>query len=219
MTPADPDYGIHNSRTPPEELLIFSILSRAILDLFGPVGLTSNKDEADTAKSDALMFLTQETGGWAKRRKELCDAVGIDGDEMRDRVIRVLEGDMMALNTYEGRGSLSQVDQARALWEREKNAHKRVRSARAKGSRTIASSPPRPQHKVTRYSDVRAIILPLLEQPKKFKDLIMATDGDVSDSTIRLVLNYAIEKGEVVRDAETHVYSLVPQTAVAAEAA
>lgn len=209
MVPADPDFGIHPSRTPAEELLIYAVLSRAIHDLFGVVGLTSNKSEAEVAKQEALMFLTQATGGWAKRRNELCEAIGFDGDVVRSRVVRVLEGDRSALDTFDELGVLSDLAGARGLWDQQRQSTQRVRKVKTKQAT-------RPRHKVTRYKDVRNIILPLLEQPQRFKELIIATDGDVSDATIRLVLNNAIEKGEIVRDADTHVYSLVPETAVAA---
>lgn len=217
----DPDYGQHAARIPPEELLVFSILSRAILDLFGSVGLTANADEAKTARQEALIFLTQRTGGWAKRRNELCDAIGIDGDDMRARVVRVLEGDTLALETYETRGALTHVAEARALWEHEKGATERARTATTEAKRyrrnvsTPTTTPPR--NTITKYSEVRPIIFKLLDRPRAFKDLITATNGDVSDSTIRDVLRIGIEKGDVIKpENATYVLASVPQTAVAA---
>ena len=215
MTLTDPDYGVHYSRTPPEELLVFSILSRAILDLFGKVGLTSNSEEAEQTKQDALSFLTQKAGGWAKRRNELCEAVGIDGDEVRDRVVRVLEGDTLALGTYEGRRELTRVAEARALWEHEKGAAERAREAALKQRRTRPEPKPSPTNTITKYSEVRKIIFKLLDQPHSFKDLIIATDGDVSDTTIRNVLRIGVEKGELIKPNDTYLLA-VPQTAVAA---
>jgi hypothetical protein len=210
----DPDYGVHYSRTPPEELLVFSILSRAILDLFGSVGLASNSEEVAQAKQDALSFLAQKTGGWAKRRNELCEAVGIDGDDMRNRVVRVLEGDMMALDTYETRGALTHVADARELWKNEKGATARARVAAIQAKQRRESIPAR--NSITKYSEVRPIILKLLDQPRSFKDLIIATNGDVSDSTIRNVLRIGIEKGEVIKpESSTYVLASAPQTAVA----
>lgn len=212
MMAIDPDHGIHHARTMPEELLIFSVLSRAILDLFGPVGLTSTKEEAQQAKSDALLFLTKKSGAWAKRRNDLCDAIGFDGDNVRDRVIRVLEGDSTALATYDGRRELTQVAQARELWEQEQS-----RSERRKLAPQPTPKPqPRPRHAITRYADVRRHIMPLLTQPRTFKDLIMATNGDVSDTTIREVLRNAVAKGEVVNNDNTYLLVSGPETAVAA---
>lgn len=221
MTPADPDYGIHQSRTCPEELLIYAILSRAILDLFGSVGLVSRGDEVVKARHDALMFLTQESGGWAQRRADICVAIGFDSDVVRNRVIRVLEGDTSALDTYDGRGALTHVADARKLWEHEKSASQRAREANklAKERRERKACAHRPKHKIARYADVRAIVLPLLNKPHSTKDLVIATNGDVSDTMIRKVLNNALEKGEIVCNPETHQYQVVPETVVAAEAA
>lgn len=220
MTLTDPDYGQHGSRTPPEELLIFSILSRAIVDLFGTVGMTANEDEAKVAKQDALMFLTQKTGGWAKRRRELCDAVGIDADEMRDRVVRVLEGDNLALDTYETRGALTHVSEAQALWEYEKGATERARvaSIEAKRYRRKVKLAPK-KNSITKYSEVRPVILALLDRPRTFKDLTIVTNGDVSDTVIRKVLQNGVAKGELIKPhTDTYVLASVPQTAVAAAA-
>jgi len=214
MMAIDPDHGIHHARTMPEELLIFSVLSRAILDLFGPVGLTSTKEEAQQAKRDSLSFLTNKSGAWAKRRNDLCDAIGFDGDDVRARVIQVLEGDSTALATYDGRRELTQVAQARKLWEHENSRSKRRRSTPKPTPKPV----PRPRHAVTRYADVRRHIMPLLTQPRTFKDLIMETNGDVSDTTIREVLRNAVAKGEVTNKDNTYRLVSVPETAVAATA-
>ena len=219
MTPADPDYGIHNSRVPPEELLIFSILSRAILDLFGTVGLTSNVDEAKAAKHEALIFLTQETGGWEKRRRELCDAVGIDADDMRDRVIRVLEGDSLGLDHYDARHELGDVETARKQWEHEKGGADRAQHARLIAKKRRKPKQARALNTINKYSEVRPIIMGLLDRPRSFKDLITATNGDVSDTTIRKVLQIGIEKGDLVQpQTNTYLLASVPETAVAAAA-
>jgi hypothetical protein len=202
----------------PEELLIFSVLSRAILDLFGPVGLTSTKEEAQQAKLDALSFLTKKSGAWAKRRNDLCDAIGFDGDNVRARVIQVLEGDSTALATYDGRRELTQVAQARELWEREKPQPNRQTRGRNPKSVQKPKNAPRPRHAVTKYADVRRHIMPLLTQPRTFKGLIMETQGDVSDTTIREVLRNAVAKGEVTNKDNTYLLVSVPETTVAATA-
>jgi len=212
MPPVDPDHGIHHARTMPEELLIFSVLSRAILDLFGPVGLTSTNEEARQAKLDALSFLTRKSGAWAKRRSDLCDAIGFDGDNVRERVIRVLEGDSTALATYDGRRELTQVAQARELWEQEKSQPKRCKPMPKSKPET------RLRNAITKYAEVRRHVLPLLTHPCSFKDLIVETNGDVSDTTIRDVLRNAIAKGEVVNNDNTYLLVSVPETAVAATA-
>ena len=205
----DPDFGQHNSRTPPEELLIFAVLSRAILDLFGPVTLTSNQAEGKKAKHDALRFLTDHSGAWAKRRTELCDAIGFDGDDVRARVIRVLEGDTSALDVYEGRGSLNQVEVARDLWERAK-----AEQARANAQR-IARRKVKPKRQGVRYAEARPVVMAALDQLRTVKELSDQTG--FSDGVVRTVLNKAIEKGTVEKHG--HEYRRVPDTPVAAAAA
>ena len=199
----DPDFGQHNSRTPPEELLIFAVLSRAILDLFGPTTLASNQAEGKKSRYEAMRFLTDHSGAWAKRRTELCDAIGFNGDDVRARVVRVLEGDTKALDHYEGRGSLNHVEEARELWEREKAARARPPDRRRK----------EPKRKAVRYMEARPKVMALL--PRTVKEL--SDETGFSDGVIRTVLNKAIEKGTVEKHG--HEYRRVPDTPVAAAAA
>ena len=66
---------------------------------------------------------------------------------------------------------------------------------------------------------MRPIILKLLDRPRSFKDLITATNGEVSDSTIRKVLQIGVQKGELVNlENNTYLLASVPETAVAAAA-
>ena len=199
----DPDFGQHNSRTPPEELLIFAVLSRAILDLFGPTTLASNQAEGKKSRYEAIRFLTDHSGAWARRRIELCDAIGFNGDDVRARVVRVLEGDTKALDHYEGRGSLNHVEVARELWEREKAARARPPDRPCKA----------PKRRAVRYMEARPKVLALL--PRTVKEL--SDETGFSDGVIRTVLNKAIEKGTVEKHG--HEYRRVPDTPVAAAAA
>ena len=199
----DPDFGQHNSRTPPEELLIFAVLSRAILDLFGPTTLASNQAEGKKSRYEAMRFLTDHSGAWAKRRTELCDAIGFNSADVRARVVRVLEGDTKALDHYEGRGSLNHVEEARELWEREKAARARPPDRRRK----------EPKRKAVRYMEARPKVMALL--PRTVKEL--SDETGFSDGVIRTVLNKAIEKGTVEKHG--HEYRRVPDTPVAAAAA
>lgn len=205
----DPDFGQHNSRTPPEELLIYAILSRAILDLFGPTTLASNQAEGKKSRYEAIRFLTDHSGAWAKRRAELCDAIGFNGDDVRARVVRVLEGDTKALDHYEGRGSLNHVEEARELWEREKDAR-----ARTDAQRT-ARPKIKPQRQGVRYAEARPKVMALLDRPHTVKEL--SDETGFSDGVIRTVLNKAIEKGTVEKHGPE--YRGVPDTPVAAAAA
>ncbi len=201
----DPDFGQHNSRTPPEELLIFAVLSRAILDLFGPTTLASNQADGKKSRYEALRFLTDCSGAWARRRTELCDAIGFNGDDVRARVVRVLEGDTKALDHYEGRGSLNHVEEARELWEREKSARARPPAQRRK----------EPKRKAVRYMEARPKVMALLDRPRTVKEL--SDETGFSDGVIRTVLNKAIEKGTVEKNGPE--YRGLPDTSVAAAAA
>lgn len=201
----DPDFGQHNSRTPPEELLIYAILSRAILDLFGPTTLASNQAEGKKSRYEALRFLTDHSDGWAKRRTEECELIGFNGDDVRARVIRVLEGDTKALDHYGGRGSLNHVEEARELWEREKRARPPAQRPRKV----------KPKRKAVRYMEARPKVMALLDRPRTVKEL--ADETGFSDGVIRTVLNKAIEKGTVEKNGPE--YLGLPDTSVAATAA
>ena len=201
----DPDFGQHNSRTPPEELLIFAVLSRAILDLFGPTTLASNQAEGKKSRYEAMRFLTDHSGAWAKRRTELCDAIGFNSADVRARVVRVLEGDTKALDHYEGRGSLNHVEEARELWEREKQAR-----SPAQRPRKV-----KPKRKAVRYMEARPKVMALLNRPRTVKEL--SDETGFSDGVIRTVLNKAIEKGIVEKNGPE--YRGLPDTSVAAAAA
>ncbi len=207
--------------------MIFSILSRAILDLFGSAGATSHAEEMEKTRSDALTFLTQETGAWARRRKELCEMVGMDSDLVRRRVVRVLEGDSSALDTYEGRGDLTHIDEARVFWEYEKDAPERARIAaeKARRVRKLRSHKPKATHApkvkaaISSRADVAPIVFDLLTKPHKFKDLIIATGGDVSEHSIRNVLRSGTDDGSILRRTDgTYVLASVPEVLVEAVA-
>jgi len=148
----------------------------------------------------------------------------MDGDEMCDRVVRVLEGDSTALATYEQRRELTEVEEARKLWRREngvvdrspKLAFAAPKIRKPEIATPPAESRPRPQCAISRYADVHRIVLALLDQPHTFKDLIIATNGDVSDSKIRDVLRIAVQKVEVAKDGNAYALASRPETAVAA---
>ena len=217
----DPEYGRHQARVPSEHFLICAILSRAILDLFGSATLAATQEERAKVREESLLFLTRDRGSWANRRNELCDAVGIDGDEMRKRVIQVLEGNSNALDAYASQ--MTHMADARKLWADRKDAKARAQVAREKQSERVACRRAHPKPKlrnqITDRAKVREILLSHLDQPMRFKDLLAATNGDLSDSVMRNVLKDAVARGEITRHPETFAYRLAPKTAVAAAAA
>lgn len=194
----DPEFGGHAGASP-EHALICAVILRAFYDLFGPAFSCSNGDNVDVTRRDALAFLTDAKGGWARRRNELCGLVELDGDKLRRLTIDVLEGRDIDPETFTGRNPFSHVENARKLWAAEALVQT-MRNSRAK--------PSKPRNVKASYSSVRETVLPLLKEPRQFKELIVATDGDCSDHMIRKVLTNAVAKGEVIRDNERNTYVL-----------
>ncbi|WP_170326783.1 hypothetical protein [Ruegeria arenilitoris] len=114
-----------------------SVVTRAIMDLFGSLSLTSQQDEARAARDDALSFLTAETGGWAQSRNTICEICDIEPSILRSRVVAILEGQDPP---DEARQSvLTNLDAARDLWTKRKRiltAHRPQGNVRQRSSRT-----------------------------------------------------------------------------------
>ncbi len=196
-----------------------SVVTRAIMDLFGSLSLTSQQDEARAARDDALSFLTAETGGWAQSRNTICETCDIEPSILRSRVVAILEG---RDPPDEARQSVfTNLDAARDLWAKKKTETARAQAARERQAKIVAHRRAEPQKRKRtpvrhRYSELRLMVFDLLRrEPMKFKDILQAMGG-VSDHAIRTLLNNALAKGEVVRSS-TYVYSLAPSSSVVAE--
>ena len=100
--------------------------------------------------------------------------------------------------------AFSGIEIARRLWEAEKAPATPPRKPTKKPQKR--DKPPRGV--LLSYGAVRSAVLPLLSEPRRFKDLIIATGGECSSSMIRKVLANAVNKGEVVRNDENHTYVL-----------
>lgn len=94
----------------------------------------------------------------------------------------------------------------RALWAAELSEPARAQEQRMRRKAEKQVAPPR--RVKASYSAIRSAVLPLLSEPRQFKDLIAATEGEFGDSMIRRVLVNAINKGEIVRNDENHTYVL-----------
>lgn len=106
---------LHGGRvTTPEQHLVFAILAMAVVDLFG----RASSDPGGALRREAMAFLTASNGPWAQRRREECEYVSIDADELRRRVIAILEGKTALYQVTEK--SLQGVAEARALWASQK---------------------------------------------------------------------------------------------------
>tara|TARA_R110002012_G_scaffold23677_2_gene80125 strand:+ start:840 stop:1460 length:621 start_codon:yes stop_codon:yes gene_type:complete len=200
----DPDFGLSDPHPHGAQALYRAVIARSVLDLFSKVIPASEQDEAQLARREALYFLTREHGAWAESRRSLCDASGIDADDLRTNVLRVLGG--REIVGADVRNTFGGIDAARELWAAEQTAPARAQEQRAKQQ---ASTFAAPRRKVkASYSTIRSAVLPLLSEPRQFKDLIAATDGEYGDAAIRKVLSNALNKGEIVRNDENHSYVL-----------
>ncbi|UWR21122.1 hypothetical protein [Sulfitobacter sp. S190] len=200
----DPDYGLHASRPDGAQALYRAAIARSVLDLFGKVIPASEQDEAQLARREALYFLTREHGAWAESRRNFCDAAGLDADDLRSNILRVLAG--AEIVGADHRSTFGGIDAARVLWAAEQSAPARAQEQRTK--RQAGKQTARPRRVKASYSTVRSAVLPLLSKPRQFRDLIHATDGEFGDAAIRKVLANAINKGEIVRNDENHTYVL-----------
>ncbi|WP_375552584.1 hypothetical protein [Rhodophyticola porphyridii] len=200
----DPDYGLHASRPDGAQALYRAAIARSVLDLFGKVIPASEQDEAQLARREALYFLTRERGAWAESCRNLCDAAGLDADDLRSNILRVLAG--AEIVGADHRSTFGGIDAARDLWAAEEAAPAKAQEQRVK-KKTAKLAAPRRSVKAS-YSTIRSAVLPLLAEPRQFRDLIHATDGEFGDAAIRKVLANAINKGEIVRNEENHTYVL-----------
>jgi len=200
----DPDFGLHVSRPDGPQSLYRAVVARSVLDLFGKVIPASEKDEAQLARREALYFLTRENGAWAESRRRLCAACEIDPDALRANILRILDGgEIVGADT---RNSFGGIEIARQFWDEEQSASERAQVAREQQAKRQPTAPR--QRVKASYSTIRSVVLPLLSQPRQFKDLIAATEGEFGDSMIRKVLANAVNKGEVVRNDKNHTYIL-----------
>lgn len=111
----------------PEQQLVLAIIKQSVVDLWIGTPVATNPEEASTARWEAMLFLTQERGGWQKRRDELCSLVDLDPDHIRRETISVLEGAPLPhYSDMRGNG----IEMARALWAKEKARHAAANAAR-----------------------------------------------------------------------------------------
>ncbi|MFD3191185.1 hypothetical protein ACFMPD_13040 [Sedimentitalea sp. HM32M-2] len=197
----DPDFGDHASRPDGPQSLYRAVLARAVLDLFGKaLPASGGDDETLLARQEALFLLTRSGGAWAESRVRLCGACGIDPDALRLNILRILDGGEIV--GADARNAFGGIEIARSLWKAEQAPAPRPKAPKRKKR----DRPPRGVS--LSYSEVRSAVLPLLSEPRRFKDLIVATGGEYSEAKIRKVLENAIGKGEVVRDEKNRTYAL-----------
>lgn len=204
--PNDPDYGHHDSRTRPTAHLVYAIIAQAVQDLFGSPGSNLTASQCSNARRDAMAFLTASSGKSAHWRKTYCDLVGLDADVLRARIVAILDGGDAPTLAYGVGKNPAGLKEARDMWAAPQPTPKPKATARPKPkpqpTAPKTAAPPRPPAQITTYSDVRRIVHGLLHKPNSFRDLIIATEGNVSDSTIRTVLRNGLETRELGRDTQ-----------------
>lgn len=112
----------------PEAAFITAIIMQAYHDLFvkvqqgTTVGFTRQFDQ-----DQAIAFLTERTGVYARHRNYLCSLIGWDGDVLAARIVRMLEGEDFPLpadSTPAGRKRDAEaIARIRARWQHLKYPH------------------------------------------------------------------------------------------------
>lgn len=222
----DPDAGHHAARLPPEHSLVVSIISRAVLDLFSKVMLTSTPEEATMIKRDALRFLTASGGPWAARRRELCVEVGYCPDLVRSSVIAILNG--RDLKTLDGTHDFNDIENARRLWNDQKHEAEAAQAARlaqaaiAKQRREAAQekaaivqthAQKAALHDALGGGAIARVAATLFDGPLTIRQIGFALDGSISSMTIRKRLEQAESMGFVRRDGPEWILLLEKEAA------
>ena len=209
----DPDHGYHNSRGTPEESLLAAIVRQAVADL---------DDPDETIRYEATEFFLQQRGGWANMRRLYFGALGLDEGQVlkalapkltpMERPIKREGPDLIVPLLPEGTFTPKVIQnmtgrdyvQIRGWLEHLTKRGVVVRTGRGEFTRTdcIVKAAPRPRAALKRPDEIKAIVYRLLAEPHTFKDLIIATQGDVSESGIRNVLNAGRAAFELSRDDE-----------------
>lgn len=78
----------------PEATFVTAIIMQAYRDLFVSVRQESNASFTTQSDQDqAITFLTDRTGAFARHRNDLCSLIGWDGDVLAVRLRGMMEGD------------------------------------------------------------------------------------------------------------------------------
>ncbi|MBA3911121.1 MAG: hypothetical protein C0524_14915 [Rhodobacter sp.] len=195
----------------PERALLAAIVLQAIEDL---------DDPDETARYEAHEFFLQPRGGWADQRRFFFDALGLDERRvlasLRPRLspperpeVR-LTFDVLYRDLPRVPFSISDLirkhrrgySQLRGLIQTCEDKGLVVPTGRGVFCRVDCLPPPdTPKEKpLKKPASVKAVVYALLTEPRTFKDLIIATGGDVSDSVIRTVLREGRDSFELSRD-------------------
>lgn len=188
----------YDYRTPPEERLVFSILSQAVSDLFGSHSILTPAQRSRERRL-ALVFLTATSGEGYAWRAHYCSLVDVDPDVLRAGVIAILEGRREPNLPYDS-GFTDGLIEARSMW-----AAQRPRPTDAAKRLPTDPAPPLPAlpriiPKVDKVAAAKAKVFAHLHQPIRQIDILNALAQDLSHHEVMKILKEGIERGEVVRN-------------------
>ena len=218
-------YNLPTSGKHPSHALLVAVVVQAVDDLDSPYPVV---------KYEANRFFREPVGGWAEMRRFYFGALGLD----EGKALAAIEhrfSDVEPPTTYFDasvddvlallpRESFTAVQVAEILGVRYNKAsshfqvlmrHGKIkRFARGLFARHDYVLPePLPVSVKRNPSEVRRIVHGLLrERPRKFKDLVMATEGDVPEGAIRTVLRNGLETGELKRSWAAEYSHSTPHT-------
>ncbi len=118
----------------PEAALVTAILMQAYRDLFVTVRTESNASFTTQSDQDqAITFLTDKAGAYAKHRNALCALIGWDGDVLAARIRAMMDGDDFAPPTPDATPATVErhaaaVERLRERWQDLKSPRKRPAS-------------------------------------------------------------------------------------------
>lgn len=105
----------------PETNLAVAIVAQAYRDLFLGQIVGEVEPAARMARVEAMAFLTDPEGPWARSRERICAAFDFNPDVVRQQTIRWLEGEPVPPFAYGRKKQPPEgVETARALWEEQK---------------------------------------------------------------------------------------------------
>lgn len=195
----------------PERALLAAVVLQAVADL---------DDPDENARYEAHQFFMARHGGWADMRRFYFDALGLDEGRVLaslgprlsppERPEVRLTFDVLYRGLPRVPFSISDLirkhrrgySQLRGLIQTCEDKGIVVPTRRGVFCRVDCLPPPdKPKEKpLKKPASVKAVVYSLLTEPRTFKDLIIATGGDVSDSTIRTVLREGRDSFELSRD-------------------
>ena len=101
-----------------EAALLGAVIAHAVNDCISCAAYVGHGES--TNWEDATAFLTEENGGWAQSRRDICDAIGVNDANIRRHVIAILEGRAEPALWAENKPNPIALARSRAKWKERK---------------------------------------------------------------------------------------------------